>query len=560
MGIRSVALLICSLWHTRPSQLWHRARLAFLRRAGFAAAAARRPAPAVAVRADAFAPSPPAGHGAVDAGDAGDSTRALVLLEQRAPLQLPFDWELPTHEVSRPLAELEVHYLDWLHALDDDDFAAFSLDWIAQNGRPRGQRPWRTSWNAYGLSIRCLNWMRELRQRGDGLAPDARAQIAAETARQLAFLDRYLERDLGGNHLLKDLTALLVAGRFFKGAAAARWAQRGAALLDRELDEQLLADGFHYERSPSYHGLVFLDLLECYRALPAGDLRARLLERLQGAAQPLVDLTHPDGGPSLFNDGGLTKAPSAAAILDRFSAAGGARPAAQQVFAYPEAGYFGLRSETELLVVDCGPIGPDHLPAHGHGDLLACEWSVGGHRILVDFGVFEYSAGAWRARSRATASHNTVTVGGADQCDFWSSFRVGRRARVLERQFRETERGFELIGSHDGFCNLAGRPVHRRRVEASPGRLLLEDEVRGGRGQAVEARLLLHPDCVVERTATGFAVRSGPVHVRATTAAAVELRPSWWCPDIGARLPTQQIVLRLGAAPTSGRVELQLTP
>jgi len=83
----------------------------------------------------------PAGHGTV-AGEQAD--RALLLLEQRAPLQLPFDWEVPSLEVSRPLAELEVHYLDWLHALDDQDFAAFSLDWIEQNARPTGRRPWRT--------------------------------------------------------------------------------------------------------------------------------------------------------------------------------------------------------------------------------------------------------------------------------------------------------------------------------------------------------------------------------------------------------------------------------
>lgn len=553
MGIRQVAQLAATLRHTRPSQLWHRARLELLRRGGFVAARARRPRAPSTLRADAYAPLEPAGHGAV-CGEGAD--RALVLLEQRAPLRLPFDWDVPTMDVSRPLAELEVHYLDWLHALDDEDFAAFSLDWIEQNGAPTGRRPWRTSWNAYGLAIRCMNWMRELRRRGDRLRPEARAAIAAETAHQLGFLERHLERDLGGNHLLKDLTALLAGSRFFEGGAADRWARLGRAQLARELDEQVLADGLHYERSPSYHALVFLDLLECHRALPDGPLRERLWRKLHDAARPLVELTHPDGGPSLFNDGGLTKAPAAAAVLRLFEDFGGSPPAARPVFAYPDAGYFGLRGEGELLVVDCGPIGPDHLPAHGHGDLLACEWSVGGRRVLVDFGVYEYSPGAWRARSRATASHNTVTIAGADQCDFWSSFRVGRRARVRRRQFQPHGRGFELVGSHDGFRHLTGRPVHRRRFAASPGRLVIEDEVVGGAGQPVEARLLLHPDCDVELTSGGFAVRAGPVRVVATTDARVRVQEHWWCPDIGARHETRQLVLDLGAAPTRGRVEL----
>ena len=183
-----------------------------------------------------------------------------------------------------------------------------------------------------------MNWMRELRQRGDRVDESAREQIARETARQLGFLERFLELDLGGNHLLKDITALLAGSRFFEGPAPQRWGQRAAALLARELDEQLMADGLHYERSPSYHALVFLDLLECHRALPDSALRERLWRRLHDAAQPLADLTHPDGGPSLFNDGGLTKAPSAAAVLALFEAAGGDLPTPRPVFAYPDAG------------------------------------------------------------------------------------------------------------------------------------------------------------------------------------------------------------------------------
>ena len=460
-------------------------------------------------------------------------------------------------EVGRPLGELEIHYLDWIHELSDEEFCAYSRDWIQQNGRPTGSRPWRTSWNSYGLSIRCMNWLRGLGERGARLDPESRRQITAEVARQLGFLERNLERDLGGNHLLKDLTALFAGGCYFAGADADRWTQRATDLLARELPEQLLADGMHYERSHSYHALVFLDLLECHHAMPNSPLREALWQRLHAAAQPLTDLTHPDGGPSLFNDGGMTKSPPADDVLTLFAEQGGAAPTRRAVFDFPDAGYSGLRSEGELLIVDCGPIGPDHLPAHGHGDLLAFEWSVGGRRIFVDFGVYEYNAGEWRARSRATSSHNTVTVDGRDQCDFWSAFRVGRRARVLEREWRRAGDGFVLTGSHDGFRNLGGQPTHRRRVVAKPGHLKLLDEVKGGRGQPVESRLLLHPECEVSTTPTGFCVRNGPVRVDAKTDARVCIEDSWWCPDIGLKRPTRQVVLQLGSAPACGSVELR---
>ena len=520
MRLLQASKLASSIWHTRPSQLWHRVRLEVLRRSGRTARCARRYGPNVRIAEDAQAPlavSSPTS--VVDCGEG----RAVRILHQDVPLTLPFDWEVSGITVGRPLGELEVHYLEWLEDLGDEDFCAYSLDWIEQNGHPVGRRPWRTSWNAYGLSIRCMSWMRGLHERGARLDPAARGAIADEVALQLGFLERNLELDLGGNHLLKDITALLAGSRFFAGPVAERWARRACALLARELPEQLLEDGLHYERSPSYHALVFLDLLECYRAMPASSQREDLWARLHVAARALVDLTHPDGGPSLFNDGGMTKAPPAAEVLQLFAACGGDVPAPREVFAFEDAGYFGLRNPSELLLVDCGPIGPDHLPAHGHGDLLAFEWSVGRRRIFVDFGVYEYTPGEWRARSRATKSHNTVTVDDADQCDFWSSFRVGRRAHVLDRAFRAAGQGFELRGSHDGFCNLPGRPVHTRRVVAEPGRVELHDEVTGGAGQPVASRLLLHPECSARLVPGGFVVQSGEVTVEGQTEAQVAI-------------------------------------
>ena len=84
-------------------------------------------------------------------------------------------------------------------------------------------------------------------------------RLLGSLARQLRFLERNLELDLGGNHLIKNIKALLWAGRFFENGEAARWQAKGETLLRRELEEQILADGMHYERSPAYHGQVFVD-------------------------------------------------------------------------------------------------------------------------------------------------------------------------------------------------------------------------------------------------------------------------------------------------------------
>lgn len=477
------------------------------------------------------------------------------MLHEDVELVVPMDWSVPQFRSGRPLAELAIHYFEFASELDDSELVALCRDWVEQNGVPRG-RWWGTSWNSYGLSLRCVHWMQELAARPD-LPADGVATIAGEVAVQIRFLVKNLELDLGGNHLLKNIRALLWAAAFFDGEEALGWRELGARLLERELSEQVLDDGMHYERSPAYHALVLGDFLDCYQVLPEGSVRDRLGDRLDSMAQVLVDFVHPDGGVSLFNDAGLEMADPPELYLEHYHALRKIRPTPRPAFDLPLAGYFGLRSDDELLLIDCGPIAPDHLPAHGHGDILAFEWSVGGRRIAVDFGVFEYNEGEWRARSRATASHNTVTVDGADQCEFWGSFRVGRRARVHDVEVMLQSGQMSVTGAHDGFRFLRGRPIHRRRFSVEPGQIAIRDDVLGGAGQLVEARILLHPDVVVSRHASGVQMEAGQVRISVETDGELSVCDHFWCPNWGERYDTRQLVISYGNAPASGAIRMR---
>jgi uncharacterized heparinase superfamily protein len=108
--------------------------------------------------------------------------------------------------------------------------------------------------------------------------------------------------------------------------------------------------------------------------------------------------------------------------------------------------------------------------------------------VLVDGGVFDYSAGPLRDRLRGTAAHNTVQIDGADQSEVWSAFRVGHRARVT--LVRCSER--LLVAAHDGYARFGVR--HERRIDAVDGvgwRVL--DTLTGRGSHVAEARLRLHP-------------------------------------------------------------------
>ncbi len=550
----SAGLFFRSIVHTRPKQLLRRARNV-LRQRAHDAAPHRLPrkllGPLPPRESAPPAPLfPPRGERVTVVA----SESKASFLDVVHDLHVPIDWKLTG---APDLRRMNVHYMEYLEVLDDDRFTRVVLDWIAQNPLA-APGSWRIAWNSYALSLRTLVWMQQLATRWDGLEAGFREHVLFSLVQQLRFLLRRLETDIGGNHLIKNAKTLLWASRFFAGEEAARWGAEARRILVAELAEQILPDGVHYERSPSYHLQVFADLIECARVAKP-DLAATLQAALDAMAQAAADLTHPDACPSLFNDGGMhmTYSPSdCLAAYEQVTTRG--RPAARELFAFRDAGYFGARKGDSLVIADCGPIGPDHLPAHGHGDVLAFEWTLAGRRLIVDAGTYEYQPGKLRDLERSTRVHNTVTLNRLDQAEFWSSFRVGHRPRVTLTRFEPSPGGFVLEGSHDGYRRLSGSPVHRRRFVVEPDAITVEDAIEGGARQAVEARLLLHPDVLVTRTGSeGADLRCGTVTARLDTAHAIRLEEADWWPDFGIRRPTTMIVLTYGGAPCSGRFQLR---
>jgi uncharacterized heparinase superfamily protein len=333
------------------------------------------------------------------------------------------------------------------------------------------------AWHPFVASERLIAWLV-----ARDLWPPLREVVDEPILLHALYVDRHLETDVGGNHLLKNLVALLLAGCAFDGPGPARWRTRASTLLQRQLQLQILPDGGHYERSPMYHLLVLADLLIALLAAGRRDLDvaqdlAQAVTRMQRVARSLV---HPDGDIPLFNDSVLSEAPRPDQLI------GPATDPAPPCL--PLMGYASLAMPAGVLIADCGPPGPDDLPAHVHADALSFELSIGQQRVLVDGGVFDYTAGPRRDHLRGTAAHNTVQVDGANQTEVWGTFRVGQRARVrLDRCTPDL-----LVASHDGYARLGVR--HERRIDAASGvgwRVL--DTLTGHGQHTADARLRLHP-------------------------------------------------------------------
>jgi uncharacterized heparinase superfamily protein len=435
----------------------------------------------------------------------------FTFLNRTRALGWPPRWEPPG---CPKLWIYNLHYFNWLESLDYSDCREAVADWIERypsTGRAAG-------WEPYPVSVRLINWLRTFYGKYfSRLQADAsfRKVIEKSIGEQAYWLSRRLEFRLLGNHLMENAVALVMVGNLFGGRAAESWYRRGLKILEREIGEQVLADGLHFELSPMYHlrATWLMLLLAVGGGGEAAKPPAGLVERMLTA---LDRLTHPDGEIALLADSALEIYPppeslrlAAEKIIGRTLPREGQEPGG---WALPDAGYFGFREgEGNYLVCDAGRIGPDYIPAHGHGDIFSFELSLRGRRVVVDSGVSGYEPGPERDYDRSTLAHNTVEISGVDQAEFWGAFRVARRGRPREIRWRAEKAEFFLEGHHDGYRRLPGSPIHRRSFRFKPGGFLeVNDRIAAAREVGAVSRIHLHPDCRIEERGPGGVIVSHP--------------------------------------------------
>jgi uncharacterized heparinase superfamily protein len=385
-------------------------------------------------------------------------------------------WDAP--EVDR-LWRYNLHYFDDLNARDAA--ARRSLHrlllerWLQQNPPPTG-----TPWEPYPTSLRIVNWIKWWLG-GEPPPPHWVHSLAL----QARWLRQRLEWHLLGNHLFANAKALMFAGLYFDGAEADAWLATGLRIVQQQLPEQILADGGHFERSTMYHALALEDLLDLLNLLQArgtpGNAAAALQPALRERAAAMLlwlrAMSHPDGGIAFFNDAAQGIAPDNAE-LEAYAARLGiaAPPLVDGLTDLPASGYARLQRGPAVALLDMAPLGPDYLLGHAHADTLAFELSLHGRRLVVNGGTSRYGLGPERLRERGTAWHSTVQLGSGDSSEVWSGFRVGRCARIVQREAA----GWEAFAAHDGWRTLPGAPRHQRRWRLQADGLEVIDAVAPG--------------------------------------------------------------------------------
>ncbi|MBX3278343.1 MAG: alginate lyase family protein [Acidobacteria bacterium] len=463
------------------------------------------------------------------------------------------DWN---HRYGSHLWNYQLHYFGyawwcaraWVERKDETAFENLRRlvrSWIEQ-ARPGVS----DGWGAYTVSLRAVNWIYSYALVVDGCPDEEFLSVWRASIRgQLDFLRRHIEHHLLANHILKNAKALLVGGLFCEDE---KLFGEGERLLRREMREQVLDDGGHYERSPMYHALALADLLECCALLRAfnridGAREREFTDRLQSMAGFMAAMTYGDGRLALFNDSANTEESRPRPILDSCEYVLG-RAASGFPYAFPQTGYYlwASRDGDERMIVDAGPPSVEYNAAHAHCDLLSYEMYIAGRPFVVDTGVHGYDDDPHRERARSTRAHNTVVFDGREQSEVWGTFRMARRARIEKAEASGDGNAWDFTGEYSPYYDR--RMIHNRRIERSAdGEWTITDRVRGGRTEYATSYIHLHPD--VEAKLGGMRVECNvggeKVFIEPFGVNELALRSAMYFPDFGVAVDNPQICLRL---------------
>ncbi|MEK7469139.1 MAG: alginate lyase family protein [Planctomycetota bacterium] len=471
---------------------------------------------------------------------------ALTLLNEMRGFAGGDDWGLGRQQAKDRLWMATLHGHRWLLDLGADEQHRFLRDWIAVC-RPGTPGFANFAWNSYDIATRLLCWA--------CLPPDVLDASALESfAAQAEYLDDHVEWDLRANHLLRDAAGLACAGRFLKGPAAERWLQAATAVADSQVDEQVLPDGGHFERSPMYHIHVMEDLLRLWFLVRDEATRSKIQRAIGQMAEWIAWMRHPDGRFPQFNDGGFNGACDATGIIAVAVVSGTVSPAKRHGGRrFRDTGLVAWQGDPWTVFFDVGPIGPDYQPGHAHADTLSLEASFAGHRLFIDPGSFSYDNDARRRYDRSTAAHNTVCIDDRDSSEVWHIFRVGRRAYPLDVRADFSADGLFASAAHDGYSTLPGRPKHSRTVTVTGDRILkVTDLVEGQGSHALNGGWLLAPGWQAEAAPGGWRLSMEgarvSVHVNAPAGMALTAEKRACHPEYGLEIETTRLCWNLAAS------------
>lgn len=322
----------------------------------------------------------------------------------------------------------------------------------------------------YPIALRGINWIKFIVQHSDEWDESRIKRWNQSLYSQYRLLIRKLEYHLLGNHLLEDAYSLFFASIYFSDKT---FYDKATQLLSKELNEQILNDGAHYEQSPMYHCILLDRLLDCYN-LSAHNMvfegqetiSLLLKQKAELMLGHLSNILYKDGTYPLFNDSAIGIAPTPEALFQY----------AQRLnitwsrIALKDCGYRKIQNTAFEGFVDVGNITATYQPGHTHADTFSYELRIKDKPFIIDTGISTYNKTQRRQYERSTSAHNTVTIAHTDSNEVWGGFRVGRRAHVILQK----DTSHSITAVHSGFRR---KTLHKRTFALESTSFTVRDDI-----------------------------------------------------------------------------------
>lgn len=312
-----------------------------------------------------------------------------------------------------------------------------------------------------------------------------------------AFLSKNLEYHLLANHLLENTFSLIVSSIYLNDKELFKHSQK---IVIKQLDEQLLLDGGHYEQSPMYHCILLIRLLDTINIINSieqnlfdNDFLDFLKIKASNMLGYLKAITFRNGDIPMVNDASPGIAFSTFTI---FSYAEQLNIPIKNI-SLSQSGYRKYANSKFEIFADYGNILPSFQPGHAHSDHFNIIVYTNSNPFIVDTGTSTYQNNERRRIERSTFSHNTVSYQNMNQSDIWGAFRVGKRAKISNLK----EAKYQIEASHDGYKNIG--ILHNRKIEYESN-IIVSDSIIGNSNKSFLAFYHLHPDVIVLNVGNDF--------------------------------------------------------
>lgn len=332
----------------------------------------------------------------------------------------------------------------------------------------------------YPISLRGINWIKFVSLHKKELSEEFLKKIDTFLYSQYLILYKRPERHLLANHYLENAFSLLFAAVYFGDEKIWR---KAVSILEKQLHEQILSDGAHFELSPMYHCVILERMLDCCNLLcnnrvdslftGADALRELIMKKTQAMLSWLDAIVVADDRIPLLNDSAENVALTPSVLR---SYANGLKIEWGKG-CLGVSGYRHIIKENYEAILDMAQLGVSYNLGHSHADTGTFLLWCGDSPLLVDTGTSTYNAGERRNYERSTKAHNTVVVNGRSSSDVWGAFRCAKRATAS--LIKDGPECFEM--SHNGYEN---HSCYRKFV-CNDDSMCIVDTIEGGSGEAV---------------------------------------------------------------------------